>query len=443
MTSTSMNLVDDLRFRGLIKQTTDDSFLPRLNTPGLTFYAGYDPTSDSLHIGSLLPLLTQRRFQIAGHKPIVVLGGATGMIGDPSGKTQERSLMTRELMESNLDGIRPIFERLLDFSGKNSAKITNNLDWFEKFSAIEFLRDIGKHFTINHMVAKESVRSRFEDREHGISYTEFSYMLLQALDFYHLHQELGCTVQIGGSDQWGNITAGVELIRRKLAERDPASKAESNAGQVFGMTMPLIMKSDGSKFGKSEKGNVWLSAKKTSPFQFYQYLIQVADADVDTLLKFLTFLSHDEILHLAQVTQTSPEKREAQKKLAQSLTTLIHGESETQRVEVASAALFSSAIRDLDATTLQELLADAPSLEKPRSMVLDHSLIELFVETNLCPSKGQARKDLQAGGLYLNNERVEAKTPQGDALIEEKNLLCGRFLVLRKGKKNYALIKLI
>lgn len=434
-------LSHDLAFRGLIKQITHESLIHKMDSSSMTFYVGYDPTADSLHVGSLLPLLMQRRFQKAGHKPIVVLGGATGLIGDPSGKSQERNLLTREKMEENLNGMRPIFERLLDFNGKNAAVLTNNLDWFGKMSAVEFLRDIGKHFTVNHMMAKESVRARLEDREHGISYTEFSYMLLQALDYYHLYKTHGCTLQLGGSDQWGNITAGVELIRRKEAHLDP-SKSQESPPETFGLTVPLLMKSDGSKFGKSEKGNIWLSPQKTSPYQFYQFFVQCSDADVIHLLKFLTFLSKEEILNLETLTTTQPEKREAQKALAVAMTDLIHGESETRRVQNASQALFGSGIRDLDEKTLEEALEEAPAVTKSRSEVLGKSLIDFFVELKLCPSKGQARKDLVAGGLYLNNEKLQNSTAGTDPLIKESDLLCGRFLVLRKGKKHYGMVKI-
>ena len=440
-----LSLFADLEARGIVKQITSPQLSQRLAAQPITLYAGFDPTSDALHVGSLLPLLTLRRFQMAGHRPIAVVGGATGMIGDPSGKSQERNLLTDEQIQKNVEGIRSVISKFLDMTGPNAATIVNNSDWFRTLSFIHFLRDIGKHFTVNHMVAKESVRARLEDREHGISYTEFSYMLLQAYDFHHLHETQKCELQIGGSDQWGNITAGIELIRRIRVAKDPeaaqaAGLDADHAPEVFGLTHPLVSKADGTKFGKTESGTIWLDPKKTSPYRFYQFFIQTSDADVMTYLKFFTFLSHDQLREIEASLQISPEKRTAQTILAQELTRLVHGEVELKKAEKATHALFGESIRELDETTLMDVLSGAPSTLKSMSSLADTSalaLLDLLVETQLCPSKGQARKDVQAGGIYLNNERVT------DAIlnIQPLHLLADRYVVLRKGKKNYHWVK--
>jgi tyrosyl-tRNA synthetase len=436
-----MTLFQDLEARGIVKQVTSPELAIQLEAGPMTLYAGFDPTSDALHVGSLLPLLTLRRFQLAGHKPIALVGGATGMIGDPSGKSSERSLLDEPQLEKNLAGIRKVIEKFLDFKGPNAAKIVNNADWFKDFSYIGFLRDVGKHFTVNHMMAKESVRARLEDREHGISYTEFSYMLLQAYDFKFLHDREGCRLQIGGSDQWGNITAGGELIRRMHAAHS-SNPAEAESPDVFGLTHPLVSKADGTKFGKSEQGTVWLDATKTSPYRFYQFFIQTQDADVMTYLKFFTFLSHAQLSELEQSLKTEPEKRLAQTTLAQEVTKLVHGEAELRRAENASQALFGAGIRDLDEATLLDVLGGAPSTRKSRDSLnatpesAGLALVDLLVDTQLCPSKGQARKDLAAGGVYVNNERVSDPA----AVVRAQDLIAGKHLVLRKGKKNYHLV---
>lgn len=425
----SMQLFAELEARGIVKQVTDPALAKTLEQGPMTLYCGFDPTSDSLHVGSLLPLMTLRRFQKAGHKVIGVVGGATGMIGDPSGKSQERSLLNEETLQKNVAGIRGVISKFLDFSGSNPAKLGNNADWFKEVSYIDFLRDIGKHFTVNHMVAKESVRARLEDREHGISYTEFSYMLLQAYDFYVLSEKEGCRLQIGGSDQWGNITAGTDLIRRMRAAR-----GEENL-EAFGMTHPLVTKADGTKFGKSESGTIWLDPARTSPYEFYQFFIQTADADVITYLKYFTFLSLEEIARLEEQTRSAPEKREAQQTLAREMTQLVHGEAELKRAEGATQALFGSAIKELDEKTLLDVMKGAPSTQKsmPEAGV---ALIDLLVETNLCQSKGAARKDVTAGGIYINNER----TNDAALMITQKDLIAGGYVVLRKGKKTYHLL---
>lgn len=424
-----MQLFAELEARGIVKQVTDPALSKALEQGPMTLYCGFDPTSDSLHVGSLLPLMTLRRFQKAGHHVIAVVGGATGMIGDPSGKSQERSLLNEETLQKNVAGIRGVISKFLDFSGSNAAKLANNADWFKGMSYIDFLRDIGKHFTVNHMVAKESVRARLEDREHGISYTEFSYMLLQAYDFYVLSEKEGCRLQIGGSDQWGNITAGTDLIRRMRAAR-----GDENL-DAFGMTHPLVTKADGTKFGKSESGTVWLDPGRTSPYEFYQFFIQTADADVITYLKYFTFLSLDEISRLEEQTRTAPEKREAQQTLAREMTRLVHGDAELKRAEGATQALFGSSIKELDEKTLLDVMKGAPSTHKslPEAGV---TLIDMLVETGLCQSKGAARKDVTAGGIYINNER----TNDPALMITQKDLIAGGYVVLRKGKKTYHLL---
>jgi tyrosyl-tRNA synthetase len=424
-----MSLYAELEARGIVKQVTDPALAGAMAKGKMTLYCGFDPTADSLHVGSLLPLISLRRFQQAGHHVIAVVGGATGMIGDPSGKTQERSLLTDEVLQKNLTGIRGVISRFLDFSGSNPAKLMNNGDWFRNLTFVDFLRDVGKHFTVNHMVAKESVRARLEDREHGISYTEFSYMLLQAYDFYHLSETEGCMLQIGGSDQWGNITAGTDLIRRMRAAR-----GEENI-EAFGLTWPLVTKSDGSKFGKSEAGTVWLDPVRTSPYEFYQFWIQTPDADVIRYLKYFSALPLDEISRLEEVTRAAPEKREAQLTLAREMTQLIHGEAELQRAEGATQALFGSSIRELDEKTLLDVMKGAPSTQKAMPEV-GAPLIDLLVESGLCQSKGAARKDITAGGVYVNNERVTDPA----LMISQKDLIAGGYVVLRKGKKTYHLL---
>lgn len=438
---TATPFFQDLEQRSIIKQITDPALPEILEKESLTVYAGFDPTSDSLHIGSLLPLLTLRRFQLAGHQPIAVVGGATGMIGDPSGKTQERSLLTEEQIEKNLSGIRTVIGRFLDLNGNAKTKpaiIMNNGDWFQGLSYIQFLRDVGKHFTVNHMVAKESVRARLEDREHGISYTEFSYMLLQAYDFYHLHRVQKCRLQIGGSDQWGNITAGIELIRRmRAADSEERNLAESQPTEVYGLTHPLVMKADGTKFGKTERGTIWLDPKKTSPYQFYQFFIQTADADVLTFLKYFTFLSHSEILALEESLHREPEKRLAQYTLAREVTRLVHGEEELIRAEKASRALFGAEIQSLDEKTLLDVIGEAPSMKKNIQILESgYPLIDALVDSEICTSKGAARKEIAGGGIYVNNVRINDVT----VLLRINDLIAGSHLVLRRGKKRYHLI---
>lgn len=444
MPHSSTPLFHDLSFRGLVKQVTAPELLT--TTEPLTLYCGFDPTSDSLHVGSLLPLLALKRFQDAGHKVIALVGGATGMIGDPSGKSQERKLLDAETLKKNEAGISAVIARFLKLDGPNGAVIVNNYDWFQGLGFIEFLRDVGKHFTVNHMMAKESVRARLEDRDHGISYTEFSYMLLQAYDFYVLSQRYGCNLQIGGSDQWGNITAGIELIRRIQAHKLGRELKEEDRDTAFGMTMPLVSKSDGTKFGKSESGTIWLTEDKTSPYQLYQFFLQTSDADVSIYLRYFTFLSREEIHALEKLLASAPEKREAQTRLAQEMVKLVHGPEALEKALSATQALFggSSSAGDLKSLSLEALLQSfegAPTSEQPLSRIQSAPIpvIDLLVESGLCPSKGQARKDIQGGGIYLNNDRME-DVALG---VTAENLLTQSLLILRKGKKNYHLIKFV
>jgi tyrosyl-tRNA synthetase len=423
-----MNIFDELQWRGLVADCTDTEELrKRLEAGAVTLYCGFDPTADSLHVGSLVPLITLRRFQNAGHLPIAVAGGATGSIGDPSGKTAERQLLTKEHIAANVAGVRPQLARLLDFNiTPNTARLVDNAEWTDGITFIEFLRDIGKHFTVNQMVAKESVRARMEDREVGISYTEFSYMLLQAFDFYVLSRDRGCDLQIGGSDQWGNITAGIDLIRKKLGK--PA----------FGLTLPLITKADGTKFGKTESGTVWLDARRTSVYRFYQFWVNADDRDVIRYLKYFTFLGRAEIESLEAQHAANPGARVAHKALARAVTDLLHGEAATQEAIRASEILFGGELAGVSEATFGDIVGEVPTkdLEAVKLAEPGLPLVELFVHAGLSPSKGQARKDLEGGGFYLNNVRV---TDAAKAATTA-DLLFGKHLLLRKGKRNYVVV---
>ena len=425
-----MTLLEDLQWRGLVADCTDlEALRKRLAQGPVTLYCGFDPTADSLHVGNLVPLLALRRFQLAGHHPIALVGGATGMIGDPSGKSDERNLQTPAQIAHNIAANKIQLTRFLDFGAKaNPARLVNNSDWAAGVSYLEFLREVGKHFTVNWMVAKDSVRARMEDREHGISYTEFSYMLLQAFDFCHLRKTVNCELQIGATDQWGNITAGAELIRKKLG------------ASAYGLVFPLLTKADGSKYGKTAAGTVWLDPKRTSPYRFYQFFVQAEDADVVKLLKTLTFLSRAEITALEQEIKANPGARAAQKALARELTTLVHGPDALAAALRASEILFGGPLDGITEDLFRDVAGEIPAreLEKAKLEGAGLPLTDLLVLSGLCPSKGQARKDLEGGGINLNNARITEVT----RAVTLQDLLFGKYLLLRKGKRNYAVLKL-
>jgi tyrosyl-tRNA synthetase len=424
----TMNIFEELEWRGLVADCTDAPALQkRLAAGPIVLYAGFDPTAESLHVGNLVPLLALRRFQLHGHHPIAVAGGATGLVGDPSGRATERQLLTKAALDHNIACIKEQLRRMLDFdSPANPARLVDNADWTAPVSFLDFLRDIGRHFSVNQMMAKESVKGRMEDREAGLSFTEFSYMLLQAFDFYHLHQAHRCELQIGGSDQWGNITAGMELTRKKAG------------AHVFGLTSPLILNSDGSKFGKTAAGAVWLDPRQTSVYRFYQFWIRSDDRLVVNYLKFFTFLSRDEIESLAAQHQARPEAREAHKALARAMTDLIHGPAATAEAVRASEILFGGGLEGIAESTFNEIVGEAPTreLEKAKLAGEGAPLVELLTLAGLCPSKGQARKDIEGGGVYVNNIRQAAAQRR----LTAADLLFGRHLLLRKGKRNYALL---
>jgi tyrosyl-tRNA synthetase len=424
--------LDDLRWRGLVHQTTDDANLGKwLQERPRTVYAGFDPTAESLHVGSLLPLLLLRRFQQAGHKPVAVVGGATGMIGDPSGKSQERNLLSADEVEKNVAGLREQMRRFLDFdTAPNAAVLVNNFDWIGRFSYLEFLRDVGKNFPVNVMLAKDSVKSRLGRDDTGLSYTEFSYMLLQAYDFVYLYDHFGCELQVGGSDQWGNITAGIDLARRMRGV------------QLYGLTCPLLTKSDGSKMGKTETGTVWLSPERTSPFQFYQYWIRVEDADVGRCLRMLTTLPREEIESLDAARANSPERRESQRRLAEELTRLVHGPEGLAKAQRATDILYGAEISDLSDAELVEIFADVPSQELRRQTLVENGglpIIDALVSAGLAKSKGEARRTIEQGGAYVNNRRIQDFATR----LTPADLASETVMVLRSGKKNYALLRFV
>ncbi|HLX88058.1 MAG TPA: tyrosine--tRNA ligase, partial [Acidimicrobiales bacterium] len=412
-------------FRGLWHQETGTGLRARMAQGPLTLYIGFDPTADSLHVGSLMQLCNLRRFQQAGHRPIALAGGGTGLIGDPGGKSEERVLLDEVQLEANLVAIRAQLARFVDFDD-GGGELLDNGGWLRELSVIGFLRDVGKHFTVNDMIGKESVRARLERPDQGISYTEFSYMLLQAYDFLHLFDHHHCELQLGGSDQYGNITMGVELVRKM------------RGAEVFGLTSPLVLKSDGSKFGKTEAGNVWLDGRRTSPFALYQFFVRTEDAEVGRLLRYFTFLDHDDIAELDRATADQPKERRAQRELARQVCRLVHGDDETARAEQAAAALYSEEIAALDEAALLEVCAEAPASVVPRSE-LDGGVpvVDLLVRSGLVRSKGQARTTIEQGGAYVNNVRV------GDAAdrIGRDRLLFDRYLVLRRGQRDYHLVR--
>ena len=435
-----MSILEELKWRGLIADCTDAAELEKKISSPITLYCGFDPTADSLHVGNLVPLLALRRFQLLGHNPIAVAGGATGSIGDPSGKTAERQLLTKEILDRNIASVKVQLAKLLDFeTKKNPARLVDNASWTQNISFLDFLRDIGKHFSVNQMVAKESVRARMEDREVGISYTEFSYMLLQAFDFYYLAnpenkdengKPYNCELQIGGSDQWGNITAGIDLIRKKMLRHLFVPK-------VFGLTLPLITNADGTKFGKTEAGAIWLDPKRTSVYRFYQFWINTDDRDVIRSLKFFTFLAKEEIESLEKQHAENPGARTAHKALAKAATDLIHGENATQEAIRASEILFGGELKGITESTFNEIVGEVPSVFANFAQFETHSsLVDILIQAKLCSSKGQARKDIQGGGIYVNNDREADVNRQ----VSRKDLLFEKHLLLRKGKKNYVVV---
>ncbi len=423
-----MNVYEELTWRGLVHQVTSPEVAEILGKPGVRCYVGFDPSASSLHVGNLLQVMTLVRMQRAGHRPIALAGGATGMIGDPSGKSEERNLLDREQLAYNLESIQGQLARFLDFSpGATQAVMVNNHDWLGGVSFLDFLRDVGKRFSVNAMLEKESVRARLEEREQGISYTEFSYMLLQAYDFLHLYETHECVLQMGGSDQWGNITAGVDLIRRV------------HNGKAFGLTSPLLTTADGKKLGKTVRGAVYLDAAKTSPYQFYQYWIRMDDRDAPRMLRMLTTRTLEEIEAVEKTTAERPEQQAAQKMLSMELTSLVHGEQAALDAKRASEALFGREIAELDEATLLDVMSEAPSTEVSATSFEGDgkALVDLLVETSLSGSKGAARNDLKGGGIYVNNRRVG----EVGAAVKAGDALHGKYVVLRKGKKNFHLVK--
>jgi tyrosyl-tRNA synthetase len=416
-----MDLLQDLQWRGIVYQQTDEEGIKdTLNKEKISLYCGVDPTADSMHIGHLLPFLTLRRFQEKGHRPIVLVGGATGLIGDPSGKSEERKLLTLETVQENVAGIKKQMAKIFNFEGENGAVMVNNYDWAGSMDIVTFLRDIGKHIGVNYMLAKDTIATRLET---GISFTEFTYTILQAMDFNHLYEHHNCKLQIGGSDQWGNITSGLELIR----------KMQPEGAKAFGLTIPLVTKADGTKFGKTEGGAVWLDPERTTPYEFYQFWINTADADVVKYLKFFTFLTHEEIDQLEKDVQDEPHLRKAQKVLAEKMTRLIHGDDALGQAIKISAALFSGNVQELSATEIAQGFKDVPSY----NFAGEESLVDLLVAANISPSKRQAREDITNGAVLINGEKITDSA----YLLQESDRIEGRFTIVRRGKKKYTLIK--
>ncbi|MFZ8438899.1 tyrosine--tRNA ligase [Staphylococcus aureus] len=413
-------LIEDLKWRGLIYQQTDEQGIEDLlNKEQVTLYCGADPTADSLHIGHLLPFLTLRRFQEHGHRPIVLIGGGTGMIGDPSGKSEERVLQTEEQVDKNIEGISKQMHNIFEFGTDHGAVLVNNRDWLGQISLISFLRDYGKHVGVNYMLGKDSIQSRLE---HGISYTEFTYTILQAIDFGHLNRELNCKIQVGGSDQWGNITSGIELRRRMYGQTE-----------AYGLTIPLVTKSDGKKFGKSESGAVWLDAEKTSPYEFYQFWINQSDEDVIKFLKYFTFLGKEEIDRLEQSKNEAPHLREAQKTLAEEVTKFIHGEDALKDAIRISQALFSGDLKSLSAKELKDGFKDVPQVTLSNDTT---NIVEVLIETGISPSKRQAREDVNNGAIYINGERQQ----DVNYALAPEDKIDGEFTIIRRGKKKYFMV---
>jgi tyrosyl-tRNA synthetase len=421
-----MNLYDEFKWRGMLSEATPD-LQKILGEEKLTAYIGFDPSAASLHVGSLLPIMGLARLQKFGHTPIAIAGGGTGLIGDPSGKTKERQLLTAEQVEENLVGIKAQLARFLDFDAQaNPARILNNADWLAPITMMEFLRDVGKYFTVNNLLAKEAIKRRLETEE-GISFTEFSYPLLQAYDYLILHDLYGCNLQLGGSDQWGNILAGIDLIRRLRSAR------------AHGLVFPLVTTSAGVKFGKTEAGAVWLDPKLTSPYRFYQFWLNTDDRDAITYLKFFTWLSQEAIAELAESLQIEPEKRRAQKELARQVTALVHGETELDKALRASEILFGREISGLTVEELFDIFADVPSTELEKSKLDGFTITDALVLSGLAPSKGEARRLVQGGGVCVNNRRVSDPRQT----ISTSDLIDEQVFVLRKGAKNYHLLRVV
>ncbi|WP_153464817.1 MULTISPECIES: tyrosine--tRNA ligase [Sediminibacillus] len=421
-----MDVLEDLQMRGLVQQTTDEEGLKKhLKENVVTLYCGFDPTADSLHIGHLLPITILKRFQRSGHRPIALIGGGTGMIGDPSGRSTERTLNEADVVKGFSEKIKQQLAKLLNFEeGNNAAVARNNYEWLSQMTIIDFLRDTGKHFGINYMLAKESVESRIQN---GISFTEFSYMILQSLDFQNLYEKENCTLQIGGSDQWGNITAGMELIRRTREDQGTEAK-------VFGLTVPLITKADGTKFGKTAGGAVWLDPEKTSPYEFYQFWINTDDRDVMKFIKYFTFMDQEELRSLEKEHEAAPEKRTAHTRLAEEMTEMVHGREALEQAKRISGALFSGDIKSLNADEIEQGFKDVPSYKRTKE---DANIVELLVEAGISSSKRQAREDVKNGAIYINGDREQdlGKTIGAEERIDD------RFTIIRRGKKKYFLIR--
>jgi len=422
-----MNLLDELSWRGMIQDIMPGT-REQLEKELTTGYIGFDPTADSLHIGSLLPILLLVHFQRAGHKPIALIGGATGMVGDPSGKSEERNLLNEETLQRNILGVKAQLEQFLNFSPTlpNAAELVNNYDWFKSISFIDFLRDTGKHITVNYMMAKDSVKKRIEG-ETGISYTEFAYQLMQAYDFYWLFQQKQCKLQMGGSDQWGNMTTGTELIRRKCG------------GEAFVFTNPLVTKSDGGKFGKTESGNIWLDPAKTSPYQFYQFWLNASDTDATRWIKLFTFLTREEIDSITETHQQNPSARTLQRKLASEVTSFVHGQAELSKAIETTEKLFSNQqapIESLSETDLEQIQGVIKVEVDKASLAEGIDIVSLLANTGIFPSKGEARKTIQGGGVSINRKKIESV----ELKVDSSFLLHQRYILIQKGKKNYFLI---
>ena len=422
-----MNLLDELSWRGMIQDIMPGT-REQLEKELTTGYIGFDPTADSLHIGSLLPILLLVHFQKAGHKPIALIGGATGMVGDPSGKSEERNLLNEETLQRNILGVKAQLEQFLNFSPTlpNAAELVNNYDWFKSISFIDFLRDTGKHITVNYMMAKDSVKKRIEG-ETGISYTEFAYQLMQAYDFYWLFQQKQCKLQMGGSDQWGNMTTGTELIRRKCG------------GEAFVFTNPLVTKSDGGKFGKTESGNIWLDPAKTSPYQFYQFWLNASDTDATRWIKLFTFLTREEIDSITETHLQNPSARTLQRKLASEVTSFVHGQAELSKAIETTEKLFSNQqapIESLSETDLEQIQGVVKVEVDKASLAEGIDIVSLLANTGIFPSKGEARKTIQGGGVSINRKKIESV----ELKVDSSFLLHQRYILIQKGKKNYFLI---